>query len=168
MAEPSACGSRGGRGGRRERARGFTLIEVIVALAVIGIVAVVGALHLKPFDNPLHDAATNLSGLLKQSRAKAMATTSAYRVVRDPAGGSHLITETAVSCAAAATAWHADDRLTLDLPADITLSVTGGSAPACFDPRGTANEDVVYRLVDGKGRRLDVEVMLGGAVRIRS
>lgn len=137
-------------------------------LGIIGVLALVGALNLRWFDDPLHDAATNLSGLLKQSRVKAMATTSAYRVVASPSGSLHLVAESALSCGAGSTAWRPDDGLTLDLPTGIALSVSEGSAPTCFDPRGAASEDVVYRLVDTKGRALEVEVMLGGAVRIRS
>jgi prepilin-type N-terminal cleavage/methylation domain-containing protein len=168
MRESSVLGRRSARRSTRGARQGFTLIEIIITLAVIGIVLAIAALNLRGFHDPLHEAATDLSGLMKQSRAKAMATTSAYRVLVSPSGSQHLITEAAISCDTASTGWTADSALTTDLPAHITMTVTQGSLPTCFDPRGIASEDVIFKLTDGNGRTMSVEVMLGGAVRILS
>lgn len=154
------------RPGRR-RTHGFTLIEIVVVLAIFAIVATFGALSLRGLQDPLHEAATNVAGLMKQTRAKAMATTSAYRVLVSSTNTRNLVTESAIRCSDT-TGWTADGALTSELPEGISMTVSQGSLPTCFDSRGLGNQDLILTFTDAKGRSMKVEVMLGGAVRILS
>lgn len=151
----------------RRRAQGFTLVEIIVVLAIFAILAGIAALNLRGLQDPLQEAATNVAGLMKQSRAKAMATTSAYRVKVSTTNTRDLVTESAIRCSDT-TGWTADTALSTELPKGISMSVSQGSLPTCFDPRGLGSQDLILTFTDSKGRSMKVEVMLGGAVRILS
>lgn len=146
-------------------AAGFTLIEIIIILAILGIVGAIAFINLRAFDNPVQDGANQLAGILKQGRAKAMATTSAYRVEPVSAGSNQLMAKTALGCDSPTADWTVDPELTTDLPSKVTLSVNKGSWPACFDPRGFASANQEFTITDGKGRKMTVELLLGGAVR---
>jgi hypothetical protein len=56
----------------------------------MGIVMSIAVLNLRPFSNPLEDAWVQTESFLKLVRAKAMATTSAYRIRQD---GQRLVAE---------------------------------------------------------------------------
>lgn len=60
---------------------GITIIEVLVVVAVVGILAGIAALELRPLHNEAQAAANDFAGTVRQARARAMVTTSAYRVV---------------------------------------------------------------------------------------
>ena len=151
----------------RRRTYGFTLVELLFVLAIFAIIVAIGALNLRGLQDPLHEAATNVAGLMKQSRAKAMATTSAYRVKVSTSNARDLVTESAISCSDT-SGWAADGALSTELPKGISMSVSQGSLPTCFDPRGLGSQDLILTFTDAKGRSMKVEVMLGGAVRMLS
>ena len=54
--------------------------------------------------------------------------------------------------------------MTIDLPANVALSDTSWSV--CFNPRGLADSNVTITITYAGGGSQDIEVMLGGAVRI--
>jgi len=117
--------------------------------------------NLRPLYVSVNDAATRVEGFVKQTRAKAMATTSAYRIKIQ---ANKLVTERAVRCTSAS--WTADPKLKLALPEGITLQSTPNN-PLCFDSRGYAQTPLRYTLTDQKGHTRELEVLLGGAVRRR-
>lgn len=147
------------------RNRAFTLTEALVVLGITGIILTVGAINLRGLNNPLQDGASQLEGFFKQTRSKAMATTSAYQVRTESAG--RLVAEYAANCNAAT--WTADPRLTLELPAGVKVSGTNSPVtwPVCFTSRGLANKNLIVTLSDAKNRTRQLEVMLGGGVRPR-
>ena len=139
--------------------RGFTLVEALVTLAVLAILLGVFFVNLRPLYNPLEDAANRLEGFLKQTRAKAMATTSAYQV---KIAGNRLVAKRAKRCSD--TIWNPDPRLTLELPHGIAIR-SNPDQPLCFTSRGHAVTPLTYVLTDGKGDSRTLQVYLGGAVR---
>lgn len=145
--------------------RGFSLVEMLIILAVLGIVGAIAFINLRAFENPVQDGANQLAGLLKQGRAKAMATTSAYQVEPVSTGSNRIVARTAVSCNAASGAWALDDSLTTELPAKVKVTVSKGTWPACFDPRGFASANQEFTITGEKGKTMTVELLLGGAVR---
>lgn len=147
------------------RNRAFTLVEALVVLGITGIVLAIGALNLRGLNNPLQNGAGQLEGFFKQARAKAMATTSAYRVRAD--SSSRLVTEYARNCNS--TTWTVDPKLVLELPTEVRVSATNTPTtwPVCFTSRGLADKNLIVTLSNTKNQTRQVEVMLGGGVRPR-
>ena len=142
----------------------LTLLEIILVVAVVGIVLAIGAVRLNALGDPLGTAAATVEGTFKQVRAKAMSTTSAYRVSRVSATG--LRAEYAVSCSDT-SGWVHDPKLdaTLEDRVQITAPSTNGEI-VCFDSRGIADTNPTVALADAKGATATVEVFLGGAVAV--
>lgn len=150
---------------------GATLVELLVALAVLAIVLAVGVLNLRPLSDPLQDAVVQAEGYLKQVRAKAMATTSAYQVDLGP---GRLSARYAPTCRSAS--FSEDAALRLDLPEGVHLEARWAQsgqdfAPSdwvCFTSRGlllgSQSEEPLLEFRDGKGRVKTLRVMLGGGV----
>jgi prepilin-type N-terminal cleavage/methylation domain-containing protein len=140
--------------------KGFSILELLITLAIMGVVMSIAVLNLRPFSNPLEDAWVQTESFLKLVRAKAMATTSAYRIRQD---GQRLVAEYAERCSA--PSFTQDPSLVTELPAGVRLT-TGSGNPLqfCFSSRGYANSNTVLLLSkDGRERRL--EILLGGGVR---
>lgn len=150
---------------------GATLVELLVVMGILAIVAAVGFLNLRSLSDPLQDALVQTEGYLKQVRAKAMATTSAYRVELGPSG---LRAFYATSCRAAN--FTEDEALRLTLPEGVVLEARWRQsdqafAPGdwiCFSSRGlllgSREEEPVLKLRDGKGRTKALRILLGGGV----
>jgi len=64
--------------------QGFTLVEVLAALAIIGVLSAVSAPLILWANNPIQNATSQTSGILSQARSRAIATTSSIRVAPDP------------------------------------------------------------------------------------
>jgi prepilin-type N-terminal cleavage/methylation domain-containing protein len=60
--------------------QGFTLIEALVTIAIIGILATMTAPMVFGYNKPLQNATNQVTGVLKQARMRAIATTSAFRI----------------------------------------------------------------------------------------
>ncbi len=135
-------------------------MESLVTLSLLGIAASTAGLYLMPAAAPLAGGADLVDGMMRVSRSRAIATTSAYRVTAaDP---SHLIAERAQSCFA--TTWTRDDELELELPRDVVLTDTSWSV--CFSSRGLAAGNITIPLHHPETGSLSVEVLLGGSSRV--
>jgi prepilin-type N-terminal cleavage/methylation domain-containing protein len=146
------------------RSQGFTLIELLVTMAVIGILFSIAALSLQKLDNPVQDGITELSSFLKQTRATALSTTSAYRLALS-ADATTLSATTAISCSA--TSWTADPATKLTLPATVVVSaISGGTWPICISSRGFSTQDLILTLTDTKTRAGQVELLIGGGTKV--
>lgn len=139
---------------------GFTLVEMLVVLAVVGILLVASSMLFQPSVGSLQDGASLLQGFFAQARARAMATTSACRV--RPATATRLIAESASSCED--TSWAPEESLTLDLPRTVSLPDTSWSV--CFGNRGISDQNLVVSLRQDPGGTKRVEVLLGGTAKV--
>ena len=142
------------------RSAGATFVELLVVLTLLGLVAGVTAMYLKPMETSTRDGAKQVEGFFKESRFKAMATTSAYRV--RPESSSRLLAETAASCSSAT--WAADPAFSLDLPRGVTLGETAWSL--CFGSRGISSQNLTVTVLQAGRPTRTVEVLLGGTARI--
>lgn len=146
-------------------------MELLVALAVLAIVLAVGVLNLRPLSDPLQDAVVQAEGYLKQVRAKAMATTSAYQVDLGP---DRLSARYAPTCRSAS--FSEDAALRLDLPEGVRLEARWAQSGQAFTPSdwicftsrglllGSRGEEPLLQFRDGRGRLKSLRLMLGGGV----
>ena len=140
--------------------QGFTLSELMVVLAIMGLSATIGSLYLDPMTTPLESGAIQLEGFFRQARLQAMATTSAHRV--SASDSSNLMVESAGTCSD--TTWTTDGDLELELPRGVTMSDDSWSV--CFSSRGISLNNVTVTLAHAKYGTRDIEVLLGGTTRI--
>jgi hypothetical protein len=135
------------------------LIDLIVVMALIGIMAGISALALRHFEAPLETAGDLVDGLIKQTRAKSMASTTVHRI--RAVAGDHLVVEYARSCGSAA--WTLDPRMDLRLPSGVSLTDTAWSI--CFDTRGIASDNLILTIDHPQYQARTLEVLKGGTVR---
>jgi prepilin-type N-terminal cleavage/methylation domain-containing protein len=149
---------------RPSRRRAVTLVEVLVVLAVIAIVAGIAALDVRPLNHEARNAASEFASIVRQVRARAMATTSAYRLVL--VAGDRVAAETRATCGGSEP-WTSEPRLEFRAR-DGTRVVAGagvGDEIACFNSRGIASASPEVTFRDGRGREASVTILAGGAVR---
>jgi len=143
-----------------KRERGFSLSEVLVCLAIMGLSATIGSLYLDPMTTPIESGSIQLEGFFRQARLRAMATTSAHRV--GPTDSSNLAVEYAATCSD--TTWTTDSDMELELPSGVTMSDTTWSV--CFSSRGISLNNVTVTLSHSTYGTRQIEVLLGGTTRI--
>lgn len=139
------------------RQQGFSLLELLVVLLVVGITLGTTIMNLGRLNNPLQNGSAQLVSFLKQVRARAVASTSAYRVI--PISATQLTTQFGTTCANASTD---DPALQLSLPSGTSLSAVDWEF--CFTTKGRADSNLELTVREG-GRVRRIEILLGGAVR---
>jgi prepilin-type N-terminal cleavage/methylation domain-containing protein len=84
--------------------QGFTQLEMVVTLAILGVFSALAGPQMFSVSKPLQNGTNQLAGILKQVRMRAIVTTTAYRV-RPAADRRSLIVERATTsgCGAATT-----------------------------------------------------------------
>lgn len=153
---------------------GFTTIELLVIMAIMGILAGVAFINLRPLSNEAQNAANQIAAAVRQVRTKGMATTSAYRLVFE--SSTTLRASSASNCSVDADSADWVDRPDSDIVIDGSGRITayGDGSPiigtptiVCFSSRGFSTTGASLRVLDDRGRVSTVEVFLGGAVEVR-
>lgn len=133
---------------------------MLVTLSIASILTGIALVALKELDDPLKNGSSELVGFLKQARARAISTTSAYWIY--PTSNRRVRTKYANKCSD--TTQTVDDALILDLPTGATLPSLTWSI--CYNARGLPVSNVQVQIQDNDGRSKIVEVYLGGAVQV--
>lgn len=140
--------------------KGYTIVELLVVMAMMMSLMSIGVYNLRSLERPLKTGAAQLGGFFKQARAKAIATTSAYRVYA--LSTSQAAVTYGVNCDNASTNFDTD--LSYTLPNELEFTSTAWEV--CFSARGIADDNITVTMEDKEGDTSNVEVFLGGAVRI--
>lgn len=149
---------------RQRSQQGISILEILVTLGILSIVLGIAAINLRPLSNDASNAASETAGFLRQARARAMATTSAVRVVY--VSPTHLRTEAAPNCNTA-SGW-ADARLNLTLnEARVVGTWVTDDTIVCFSSRGFTTNNITVGLQDRDNRTAALEILLGGGVEIQ-
>lgn len=138
--------------------RGFSVLELVAVLVIVAIVSVAATIGLKSLNNPLLNAAHQATTFFRQVRARAIATTQAYRIT--PTSGTRLTTTFGVNCDNTETE---DPALFLELPTGASLSDTDWDV--CYSTRGVADSNFELAIEDQDGVTRTLEILLGGTVR---
>ena len=142
---------------------GVTIIEMIVIVAIIAILSGIGFLDLRPLHNEALASAHDFAGTVKQARARAMATTSAYRLVYQ--APDRIAVQWRTVCGGSQP-WVDETRYDLELrDGTALLAVEDGTQLLCFNSRGITEQSPSLTFEDRRGRTAHVEVLAGGAVR---
>ena len=142
--------------------QGFSLVELIVVVAVLGVLLGIGALNLRPLSGDLQNDANLVAGIFKQARVKSVATTSGYRIVK--VSDTRLVAEYSNTCSG--TVWTEDTKLGVALEHDARIAGENGTL-VCFSSKGTATSNPTVSLSDDEGKTARVEVFLGGSVEVK-
>lgn len=159
----------------RTATHGFTLVELLIGMAILGIIGAMGISSYQSTRNPARDAARTVHAAFFTLRSQAMSNTQARRLVL--VNGKDLVLQSALRCSETnQTRWKqigtvslesATPLVTLTAPTLITTDTTvpsGTKLVACFTSRGQASTAGSLRIADGKHTYL-VQVALGGGVQ---
>jgi len=151
------------------RTAGFTIIELLIVMAIVGVITALGLQSYRSTRNPARDAARTVHATLFQLRSNAVSNTQARRMILN--SSQQLVMQSAARCSETnASQWTDLGTVPLTLNAygrTVVLSTTTpGINPVvvCFNSRGLAA--IAGRLTLTEGTRiLNVDVALGGGVR---
>jgi type IV fimbrial biogenesis protein FimT len=148
----------------RGRSHGLTLLEVVVALAIIGVLLSVGVLAYAQMvdDLRLNHAARQVMLDLTITRTRALADNTGRRLVFLPDHDSYQ-PQVQIS------GHYGDDGVAITLPAgiDLTGCTASGSAVA-FRPRGNAATFGTITLRNRPGHERRIVVDIAGRIRVDS
>jgi len=142
------------------RQSGVTLVELLIAMAVLGLCLTMSTLYLKSTDNPLQTGSVLLEGSMREARLLAIAETAAYRVT--PQDTHTVRMERAATCGAAT--WTDAPTPAVAMPDGVTIVTEGWTV--CFNSRGISSDNVVIELSHADYGARKVEVLLGGTTRV--
>jgi prepilin-type N-terminal cleavage/methylation domain-containing protein len=158
----------------KHNSQGFTLVEMLVSLIIIGIIMGVALPSFLWLNKPLRSGALQFKAQLSLIRSKAISSNQSYRLRPnpdpDPNGTRDFIVETATNCRITAlggtNGWQRASQFDLDLPKDIRITdiattisypLPGGlisnslGTGICFDSRGIVTTPTRLILKDFRG-----------------
>lgn len=143
--------------------KGLTLLEGLVVLFLLSILITIAFLNTRRLNDPLRNTHAQTQSFFKQVRAKAMATTSGYRIRLE---GNTLYAEYANNCRA--SRFTPDPQLRLTATEGVSLQLIPN--PICYTSRGLlhlfsnqSSPAVVLR--DNRSRERRIVLFVGGAVQ---
>jgi len=142
---------------------GFTLVNVLTTLSLIGILSAVAISDLKEINSPLADSSFQVTHFMREARSKAMSKTVTVKV--SPISAFSVKAEQGNSCNSTATFTPLSPPMRMDLPNGAALA--DPTWEICFTKRGLANQSATFVIQDTEGQTRMVEVALGGASRIQ-
>ena len=144
---------------KRSRA-GFTLVEVIVVLAILGVMAAVTVPAIRDLrsTDALDHATSVTTTLLARARQTAVERGTPVRVVVDPLGRRYWVR--ALQPGAAPDSVLAD---TLDIASDVSLDATATRLAVTFAPSGEAVGDVITLRWRGRAAAVTTDLWTGDA-----
>ncbi len=137
---------------------GFSLIELILTLALGSILLGTAVYQINVLRDPAVTAAAQVVAFVKQSRAKALGTTLAYTI--SPSSSNTIMAQFSKNCSSATKT--NDSKLLLALANGATLAATDWSI--CFSARGVADTSVSFGITDTKSIKT-VQIAAGGGAR---
>lgn len=137
----------------------FTLMDLLVAVTLAGILGGFATLNLMEVSNPSRSAASEVATYIKQIRARALATTSAYTIT--PSGANSIVATFGNTCADIQTP---DAEMTLNIT---NASITNLAWSVCYNSRGFPDANVSIPVTDVYSGAATVEVLLGGSIRVQ-
>lgn len=115
--------------------QGFTLVEMLVVVSIVGIIMGIAVPSLLSLNKPLRDGSLQFKSQLNLIRSKAISSNQAYRIRpkfpnrTDYAGGipRNFVVEYAANCDVTATGtvnngWEMASQLDLDLPENVGIT----------------------------------------------
>lgn len=161
--------------------RGFTLVELMMVVAVIGVLASVAAfnaLEILP-RHQLHSAARDFAGYLRMARKKAIFETRASEVVFDMDGNTYSVDGRRVPYRGAlddhygggvrfgfGSATKSASSTAAKLPSS-PITFQGSPRRVNFNQRGLSNAGTVY-FANRRGECCAVVVSTSGRIRLRT
>ncbi len=156
--------------------QGFTLIEMVVIVGIIGIIAGFAVPSFLTWQKPLRDGASQFKSHLSLIRSKAISSRQAYRISPMSVNRAdykdsiprNFVVDYAANCAVT-TGWKRASQFDLDLPEKVgitdvsstTLLIPGSTSVAvsndlnwnggqgfCFDNRGIASTTLRFAIKD--------------------
>ncbi len=143
----------------RQDENGYTIIEMIIVMALVGILAFTAMVNLPEVGNPLANAAFSSENYFRLARTTAIAHTQAMVIA--PISSTQLGASSSDSCDGTLTPI---PSMTVSLPRRITFSNTSWSV--CLNQRGLAKEAASFDLIDSAGGSKTVRVALGGGTMV--
>ncbi len=147
---------------RTSNTQGFTLIEMLVVMAILGVLLSIAVLNVQGLNNDAGSAASILKASLIEARTEAISTSSVRRFVLNKQ--NQLLYQRGDSCSQAG-GWIRLDTPTL--PDGIELDDQNKKNwKVCFTTRGTLSDVPISDLTitDSRKRTRSITVFLTGSV----
>lgn len=155
--------------------QGFTLLELLVVVAITSILLTIAALNVGKLNNDLGNTVSILSGSFTRARTQAISTTSAVRITLK---NGEIGFDTRDDCKDNTDTWQGIKNINIVIPTTIKLSSSTLSPIdqsnsssekyllACFNPRGDLSDTgpEILDVKDNKGRTNTITIYATGGV----